>query len=268
MKEQQLYSELLPDGRASHPISKGKPSHPTEETHFSRDLVLMTIGEGRNQDRPVHRELRLSSQLSLHHNGTDFRCLKKRILPTLQWNLVHPCLTIVFFMHLCTVYRNAQSPHEHCYQPSHWAPVQCVPQYQNAKLQTNYSIHTGISSILLRSRLCSVANQFCLLWHSLALKGCHYGEKKNRCRHWTEDLFQAPLCSLQHQLRLYHCLSTTCFRKEIKKGHCFSNPPGLKAFTTLQPGASAGLPIGTEWNHIRGMQAALSPIMWLVALNI
>lgn len=59
-----------------------------------------------------------------------------------------------------------------------------------------------------------------------------------------------------------------CFRKEIKKGHCFSNPLGLKAFTTLQHGASAVLPIGTEWNRIRGMQAALSPIMWLVALNI
>ncbi|TWW77476.1 hypothetical protein D4764_12G0008660 [Takifugu flavidus] len=35
-EEQRLYSELLPDGRASHPISKGEPSHPTEEAHFSR----------------------------------------------------------------------------------------------------------------------------------------------------------------------------------------------------------------------------------------
>ncbi|TWW62362.1 hypothetical protein D4764_04G0010090 [Takifugu flavidus] len=35
-EEQRLYSELLPDGRASHPISKGEPSHPTEEAHFGR----------------------------------------------------------------------------------------------------------------------------------------------------------------------------------------------------------------------------------------
>ncbi|TWW73494.1 hypothetical protein D4764_15G0008880 [Takifugu flavidus] len=35
-EEQRLYCELLPDGRASHPISKGEPSHPTEEAHFGR----------------------------------------------------------------------------------------------------------------------------------------------------------------------------------------------------------------------------------------
>ncbi|KAI3355635.1 hypothetical protein L3Q82_004174 [Scortum barcoo] len=35
-KEQRLYSELLPSDRASHPISKGAPSHPAEETHFDR----------------------------------------------------------------------------------------------------------------------------------------------------------------------------------------------------------------------------------------
>ncbi|TWW78157.1 hypothetical protein D4764_11G0002780 [Takifugu flavidus] len=35
-EEQRLYSELLPDGRAFHPISKGEPSHPTEEAHFGR----------------------------------------------------------------------------------------------------------------------------------------------------------------------------------------------------------------------------------------
>ncbi|MEQ2311990.1 hypothetical protein AMECASPLE_026368 [Ameca splendens] len=36
-----------------------------------QDLVLsvMTIGEGRNVDRPVNRELLFSAQLSLHHNG-------------------------------------------------------------------------------------------------------------------------------------------------------------------------------------------------------
>ncbi|KAI3360480.1 hypothetical protein L3Q82_002269 [Scortum barcoo] len=37
VKEQRLYSELLPSDRASHhPISKGAPSHPAEETHFGR----------------------------------------------------------------------------------------------------------------------------------------------------------------------------------------------------------------------------------------
>ena len=33
-KEQQLYSESLPDDWASHSISKGDPSHPLEKTHF------------------------------------------------------------------------------------------------------------------------------------------------------------------------------------------------------------------------------------------
>ncbi|MEQ2295371.1 hypothetical protein AMECASPLE_013628 [Ameca splendens] len=64
VEEQQLYSELLLDGRAPHPISKGEPSHPTEEAHFSRlypgsrsfghDPKFMAIGEGRNVDRPLH----------------------------------------------------------------------------------------------------------------------------------------------------------------------------------------------------------------------
>ncbi|MEQ2171454.1 hypothetical protein GOODEAATRI_010861 [Goodea atripinnis] len=51
--------------RAPHPISKGVPGHPTEEAHFSRlypgshDPKFMPIGEGRNVDRPVNRELRL-----------------------------------------------------------------------------------------------------------------------------------------------------------------------------------------------------------------
>ncbi|MEQ2294343.1 hypothetical protein AMECASPLE_002953 [Ameca splendens] len=79
VEEQRLYSELLPDGRAPHPISKGVPGHPTEEAHFSRlylgshpfghDPKFMAIGEGRNVDRPVNQELCFSAQLSLHHNG-------------------------------------------------------------------------------------------------------------------------------------------------------------------------------------------------------
>ncbi|MEQ2220455.1 hypothetical protein ILYODFUR_005639 [Ilyodon furcidens] len=61
-----------------HTISKGVPGHPTEEAHFSRlypgsrsfghDPKFMAIGEGRNVDRPVNRELRFSDQLSLHHS--------------------------------------------------------------------------------------------------------------------------------------------------------------------------------------------------------
>ena len=38
-EEQTLYSEPLPDDRASHPISKGEPRHPAEEAHFGRVLV-------------------------------------------------------------------------------------------------------------------------------------------------------------------------------------------------------------------------------------
>ena len=60
VKEQRLYSELLPGDRAPHPISKGAAHHPVEETHFSRlypgsysfghDPKFMAIGEGRNVD--------------------------------------------------------------------------------------------------------------------------------------------------------------------------------------------------------------------------
>ncbi|MEQ2287566.1 hypothetical protein AMECASPLE_013917 [Ameca splendens] len=62
VEEKRLYSELLPDGRAPHPISKGVPGHPAEEAHFSRlyprsrsfghDPKFITIGEGRNVDQP------------------------------------------------------------------------------------------------------------------------------------------------------------------------------------------------------------------------
>ncbi|TWW62388.1 hypothetical protein D4764_04G0010350 [Takifugu flavidus] len=43
--EQQLYSELLPDGRASHPISKGEPSHPKEEDHFGQLELIQDFVE-------------------------------------------------------------------------------------------------------------------------------------------------------------------------------------------------------------------------------
>ena len=60
VEEQRLYSELLLGDRAPHPISKGAPRNPAEETHFGRlypgsysfghDPKFMTIGEGRNVD--------------------------------------------------------------------------------------------------------------------------------------------------------------------------------------------------------------------------
>ena len=59
------HSELLPDSRASRPVSKGEPSHPAEQDHFSRlYLPSCSFGRhpklGRKEDRLVNRELRLS----------------------------------------------------------------------------------------------------------------------------------------------------------------------------------------------------------------
>uniref|UniRef100_A0A3P8Z497 Globin domain-containing protein n=1 Tax=Esox lucius TaxID=8010 RepID=A0A3P8Z497_ESOLU len=65
VEEQRLYSDLLPGDRASHPISKGSPSHPAEKAHFGRlysgscpfghDPKLMTIGESRGEDHYSNR---------------------------------------------------------------------------------------------------------------------------------------------------------------------------------------------------------------------
>ena len=33
-----LYFELLSDGRACHPVSKGEPSHPAEKAHFNHGI--------------------------------------------------------------------------------------------------------------------------------------------------------------------------------------------------------------------------------------
>ena len=67
-KEQQLYPEFHLDDRASHSISKGEPRHPLEETHFSSLYPqccsfnpypkLVTIAEGRDENRPVNPGLR------------------------------------------------------------------------------------------------------------------------------------------------------------------------------------------------------------------
>lgn len=73
--DQRLNSEPLSDNQASHLMSKGGTRDHVEETHFCRlypssrsfgpDSQLMTIGEGRNGDPPVNRELRLSSFLTM-----------------------------------------------------------------------------------------------------------------------------------------------------------------------------------------------------------
>ncbi|MEQ2255512.1 hypothetical protein ILYODFUR_014673, partial [Ilyodon furcidens] len=36
VEKQRLYSESVPDGQDSHPMSKGESRHPAEETHFGR----------------------------------------------------------------------------------------------------------------------------------------------------------------------------------------------------------------------------------------
>ncbi|TWW62611.1 hypothetical protein D4764_04G0012580, partial [Takifugu flavidus] len=41
-EKQRFYSELLPDVRASHRISKAEPGHPADETHFSRFSFFTT----------------------------------------------------------------------------------------------------------------------------------------------------------------------------------------------------------------------------------
>ncbi|MED6265449.1 hypothetical protein CHARACLAT_025586 [Characodon lateralis] len=48
VEEQQLYSELLLDGCAPHPISKGNPGHPAGSRSFGHDPEFMPIGEDKN----------------------------------------------------------------------------------------------------------------------------------------------------------------------------------------------------------------------------
>lgn len=77
-EQHHLYSEPLLDDWASWSVSKGEPSHPEEETHFgylypqSRSVghypKLVNIGESRNVDQAVNRELCVLAQLLLHHD--------------------------------------------------------------------------------------------------------------------------------------------------------------------------------------------------------
>ena len=71
VKKQGLYSELPPDVRTFHPISKAEPGQSTEEAHFGHlypqshsfchYLELMTIGEGWNINGLLNEELWLTS---------------------------------------------------------------------------------------------------------------------------------------------------------------------------------------------------------------
>ena len=93
--EQQLYSKLLPNSRASHPISKPEPTPPTEEANFRRLYSrscsfghyqkLVTIDEGRNKDRQVSRELRF--WLSSLFTTTDrcSVCITADVAPIPLW---------------------------------------------------------------------------------------------------------------------------------------------------------------------------------------
>ncbi|MED6278275.1 hypothetical protein CHARACLAT_022045 [Characodon lateralis] len=112
VNEQRLYSELLPNRLAPHPISKGVTGHPAEEAHFNNlypgshsfghDQRFMPISKGRNVDGLVNRELRFLAQLILHHNGptqrphccsgcTDPSSISHSILPSLM-NKTPRCL--------------------------------------------------------------------------------------------------------------------------------------------------------------------------------
>ncbi len=85
-------------------ISKGAPSHPAEKAHFgslypgscpfSYAPQLIIIGECRNVDWPVNRELRLAAQLLLHHDRLVHRPHYCRSYTNPSVNLpFHPSLT-------------------------------------------------------------------------------------------------------------------------------------------------------------------------------
>ena len=76
VEEQWLYSELLPGDRAPHLSLSEHPATLRRRLilatpgsySFGHDPNFLTVGEGRNVDWPVNRELHLSAPLSLHHD--------------------------------------------------------------------------------------------------------------------------------------------------------------------------------------------------------
>ena len=69
-EEQRLYSKLLPEGQSFSLSLRDSPAHFSplypQSCSFGHYPKLVAIGEGRNEDRPVNRELYLSIQLPLH----------------------------------------------------------------------------------------------------------------------------------------------------------------------------------------------------------
>lgn len=120
--------------------------------------------------------------------------------------------------------------------------------------------------------MCSVADQFVLrarFVNYLALGGVAIIKKKKGLDTGRGTSATAPraLLIINYVYIIFFLLPA--LETKLKRGHCFSNPPGMKAFTTLQHGARPSHRLGSEWNHNRrGMHSALSAIMWLVALNI
>ncbi|KAK3535514.1 hypothetical protein QTP70_016937 [Hemibagrus guttatus] len=84
VEEQRLYSELLPGDRATCPISKGAPRHPTEEAHFSRlyprsypfghDPELMTIVMAKTKELTEDPRLRI---VAAHKSGKGYKTISK-----------------------------------------------------------------------------------------------------------------------------------------------------------------------------------------------
>lgn len=119
--------------------------------------------------------------------------------------------------------------------------------------------------------MCSVADKFVLRARFVNLLcprgGCHYKNRRLDTGRGTSATAPRALLIISYVYIIFFLLPA--LETKLKRGHCFSNPPGMKAFTTLQHGARPSRRLGSEWNHNRrGMHSALSAIMWLVALNI
>lgn len=79
--QQHIYSEILPNDWASHRVSEGSPSHPTEETyfghlyprscpftHYAKFMTIASVGW------PVNQECRLSTLQLFYHHSLAHNC--------------------------------------------------------------------------------------------------------------------------------------------------------------------------------------------------
>ena len=128
MEEQRLYSELLPSDRASHPISKGSPSHPAEKAHFGRlypgscpfghDPQLMTIGRaglGQKigpgilaQTGPLYDHKHHPSLHALNYMHTNSYALKP-LMPCNEW-VIDEISTNLTFINTVELYSTVVNP--------------------------------------------------------------------------------------------------------------------------------------------------------------